>query len=199
VPAFLKTYAQALSQYHLHPESKFEHAAWRDRGETLRWHVQTPFVEYIGKEANRWEEQVYLGELPDAQITYGVDPKGTLKLIEVLKRGAKTYGYVSRLAREADVDRKTADLVVKGKSRKPDLLARLFTAHRVLESRAREDAEHVASLLSVVRERCRVEGGREFARQNCLDRGDLNAVLAGRRPAGAKMLSALEAAVRLDS
>jgi hypothetical protein len=193
-PAFLKTYSQALAQYHLHPESKFEHAEYFDRGETLRWHVHMPFVEYIGKEANRWEEQAFMGVLPEAQITYGVDPKGTLKLIDVLKEGAKTYGFASRLAREAGVNRKTADLVIKGKSRKPDLLAKLYTAYRVLEGRKREAAEHVDSVLNAVRERCRKEGGRKFARRNGLDWGDLSGVLAGRRPPGAKMLSTLETA-----
>jgi hypothetical protein len=191
-PLFLKTYAQTLAQYHVHPEPKFEHAKWLDRGETLRWHVHVPFVEYIGKEANRWEEQVFLGELPEAQISYGVDPKGALKLIGVLRQAAKIYGYVARLARVADVDRKTADRVIKGETKKPALLARLFTAHRVLESRSREKAEYIAGVLKAVRERCKKVGGREFARLYGLNWGNLSAVLAGRRPLGAKMLAELE-------
>ena len=46
----LKTYAQALSSYHLRPESKFENADFYDRGQTRRRHVRTLRVEYIGKE-----------------------------------------------------------------------------------------------------------------------------------------------------
>src|SRR4029077_8334422 len=123
------------------------------------WHVEAPFIEYIGKEANRWEEQVHLGEMPDAQISYGIDPKGTPALVGLLQNKARTsYGYVSRLAREAGLNRKTADLVVKGKSSKPDLLAKLFTAYRVLESRELEQATHIASVLDAVRARCRNEG-----------------------------------------
>jgi hypothetical protein len=57
----LKTYAQALSSYHLRPESKFENADFYDRGPTRRRHVRALRVEYIGKESNRWEEQYYLG------------------------------------------------------------------------------------------------------------------------------------------
>ena len=46
----LKTYAQALSSYHLRPESNFENADFYDRGQTRRGHVRTLRVEYIGKE-----------------------------------------------------------------------------------------------------------------------------------------------------
>jgi hypothetical protein len=190
--AVLKTYAQALAQYHLHEEWKFEHADFLDRGETLRWHVVAPFVEYIGKEANRWEEQAHLGEVPEAQITYGVDLGGSAALVRTLQQSASTHGYVTRLAREAGVNRKTADLVIKGKSKKPDLLTKLFAAYRVLVARDREQAEHVSSVLDAVRARAKVEGGREFARRNGLGWNNLSAILRGRRPLGAKMFVKLE-------
>jgi hypothetical protein len=31
-------------------------------------------INYIGKEANRWEEQFFLGMDEDAEIEYGADP-----------------------------------------------------------------------------------------------------------------------------
>jgi hypothetical protein len=191
----LKTYAQALAQYHLHPESKFENADFLDKGETLRWHVVAPFVEYIGKEANRWQEQAHLGEIPEAQIIYGVDPGGAAALISTLQQSAKKHGYVTRLARVADMNRKTADLVVKGKSKKPGLLARLYAAHQVLEGRNRDRAVLESTVLDAVRTRCAVEGGRGFARRHRLNWNNLSAVLAGRRPMGPKMMSKLEGAV----
>lgn len=194
----LKTYAQSLAQYHVHPESKFENADFLDQGETIRWHVTAPFVQYIGKEANRWEDQAYLGEIPDAQINYGVDPGGAAALVKILKESADRHGYVSRLAREADVNRKTAVLVISGKSKKPDLLARLYAAHRALELRDREQAEHIAAVLDAVRARCKTEGGREFARRHRLDWNNLNAALAGRRPMGPKLISKLENATYDD-
>lgn len=196
IPAsVLKTYAQELAQYRLHAESKFENADNTDRGETRRWHVIAPFVEYIGKEANRWEEQAHLGEIPEAQIIYGVDSGGAAALVKALQQAAKTHGYVTRLARIANVNRKTADLVVKGKSKKRDLLAKLFEAHRVLETRDRERAVRVSTVLDAIRARCNVEGGREFARRNCIDWNNLSAVLAGRRPPSPKLLILLERAV----
>ncbi len=51
-PSQLKTYAEALAQYHLSSESKFENGRFLDRGRTERRHiVATEFV-LIGKEAN---------------------------------------------------------------------------------------------------------------------------------------------------
>tara|TARA_R110002073_G_scaffold303292_2_gene471599 strand:- start:104 stop:508 length:405 start_codon:yes stop_codon:yes gene_type:complete len=48
----LKTYAEALAGYHLHPEDKFEGASYWDCGETRRRDVVAGAVELIGKEAN---------------------------------------------------------------------------------------------------------------------------------------------------
>jgi hypothetical protein len=68
----LKSYAEALSNYHLHPESKFVNGDFLDRGTTLRRHVHVATVQHIGKEANDWERQAVLGISADAQPTYGV-------------------------------------------------------------------------------------------------------------------------------
>lgn len=63
VPAqHVKSFAEVLALYHLHPEAKFLNADYTDCGETLRHHVLVDGLHHIGKEANRWEEQVYLGE-----------------------------------------------------------------------------------------------------------------------------------------
>jgi hypothetical protein len=68
----LKTYAEALAQYHLRPETKFLHGEYCDRGRTERRHVIATQLVHIGKEANKWEEQHFLGEDDDAEIEYGV-------------------------------------------------------------------------------------------------------------------------------
>jgi hypothetical protein len=59
----LKTYKDALAQYHLRPEHKFLNGNYTDRGPTKRRHVQPTAVRNIGKESNRWEERFYLGRL----------------------------------------------------------------------------------------------------------------------------------------
>ncbi len=47
-----KTYADALANYHLHPEDKFEGGDYWDSGETRRRHVKAKTIGLIGKEAN---------------------------------------------------------------------------------------------------------------------------------------------------
>jgi hypothetical protein len=49
----LKTYAEALCQYHLSSEDKFANAQFLDRGRTDRRHVVATGFVWIGKEANR--------------------------------------------------------------------------------------------------------------------------------------------------
>jgi hypothetical protein len=68
-PEQLKTYAEALAQYHVSPEAKFENGDYLDRGRTERRHViATEFI-LIGKEANR------VGEHGDADpVTPPVTP-----------------------------------------------------------------------------------------------------------------------------
>ena len=70
----LKTYSEALSDYHLHPEAKFLNGDYVDRGPTMRRHIRVAGMRYIGKEANRWEEQFHLGYDPEAQIEYDGGP-----------------------------------------------------------------------------------------------------------------------------
>lgn len=70
----LLTYERALAQYHLHPEEKFLGGDYLDRGPTRRRHLRVTLVEHIGKEANRWEEQSFLGSDDDALLELGSDP-----------------------------------------------------------------------------------------------------------------------------
>lgn len=100
----LKTYRQALAQYHLHPESKFLNGDYLDRGTTQRRHVRVLSVEHIGKEANRWEEQFHVGLDPTAQIGYGIAPEDHTSLSQDLKRLAKQVGQRA-LARELGISR----------------------------------------------------------------------------------------------
>jgi hypothetical protein len=67
----LVTYAEALAQYHLRPEAKFLNGDFFDRGRTERRHVIALQILHIGKEANKWEEQYFLGSDDEAEIEYG--------------------------------------------------------------------------------------------------------------------------------
>ena len=90
--SILKTYREAIAEYAWHSESKFENGDTHDTGVTRRRHIEAIAVEYIGKEANRWEEQFYLGEIPDAAISYGFSDNGRKHIIHTLRLAAQKFG-----------------------------------------------------------------------------------------------------------
>ena len=64
----LKTYAEALAQYHLSPEGKFENGNFLNSGRTERRHVVATGFDWIGKEANRVGES---GEADPVRLAVG--------------------------------------------------------------------------------------------------------------------------------
>ena len=76
-PTLLKTNAEALAQYHLSPEDKFENGDFCNTGRTERRHVIATSVRLIGKEANKVGDS---GEqepatIPQAEYNVGAPAK----------------------------------------------------------------------------------------------------------------------------
>jgi hypothetical protein len=88
----LKTYREAVTQYHLRSEAKFLNGDYLDRGETKRRHAEVIAIRHIGKESNRWEEQFYLGSDEGAEIDYGLSSEDTRAIIKRTRRLAKKLG-----------------------------------------------------------------------------------------------------------
>jgi hypothetical protein len=103
----LKTYREILAQYHLRPETKFLNGDYLDRGLTRRRHVETVSIRHIGKEANRWEEQLYLGIDEDERIDYGLVSKESTKFLRTLRTKIRVTGQ-RKIARESDISRRSA-------------------------------------------------------------------------------------------
>jgi hypothetical protein len=97
----LGSYLAVLAQYHLHPEAKFLNGDYLDSGHTRRRHIQVTGVTYIGKEANRWEEQFHLGANEDAAILYGEAPEDRAAMEKRVALGIHRFGQraVSNAAR----------------------------------------------------------------------------------------------------
>jgi hypothetical protein len=114
-PDRLKTYAEALSDYHLHPEAKFLNGDYLDRGPTVRRHVHVAGVRYIGKEANRWEEQFYLGLDPEAQIEYDGGPEAIEQIRARICDAAALFGR-RLLARTSGVSREQLRAIISGRA-----------------------------------------------------------------------------------
>jgi hypothetical protein len=133
----LKTYAEALSDYHLHPEAKFLNGDYTDRGPTERRHVHVAGVRRIGKEANRWEEQFYLGYDPETQIEYGADEESARLVHTRICDGARELGQ-RLLARTAGVSREQLRAILKGEAQpRPKTMAKLLRAISLLVAQAR--------------------------------------------------------------
>jgi len=114
----LKTYRQALLRYHLHPEAKFLHGEYFDRGATARRHIQAAEIQRIGKEANRWEEQFHLGGDPEAQAEYGVSVDDQDQAIAMVRNAVARFGQ-RKLAKAAKISRNTLAAVVNGTTALP--------------------------------------------------------------------------------
>jgi len=109
----LKAYRQALAQYHLHPETKFAHGDYLDAGATERRHIQVISIDRIGKEANCWEEQLYLGNDPEAQIVYGNDDESRERMIAFIRTVADQIGRRA-LADAAGVSVRETAAILRG-------------------------------------------------------------------------------------
>jgi len=95
VPASaLQTYAEALAQYHLHPESKFLGGDYCDRGTTRRRHIRVSGVRHIGKESNEWERQAMLGLDAEADPDYGLSDDSHAQLTRDLTALVAAMGKV---------------------------------------------------------------------------------------------------------
>lgn len=92
LPSSLRTYSDALAQYHISPESKFLNGDFLDSGTTQRRHMLVSSIIHIGKEAHDWERQAILGLSQECMIGYGVDRTGLAKR---LKAFAQEYGITT--------------------------------------------------------------------------------------------------------
>lgn len=121
-PGVLKTYREALGQYHLRPEQKFLNGNFTDFGITRPRHVVPTAIRQIGKESNRWAELQILGSDERAEIDYGVAPEDWMKLRGSLPARIRKFGQ-RRLARLSGISRKTISVIVAGKNVRREIVA----------------------------------------------------------------------------
>jgi transcriptional regulator with XRE-family HTH domain len=155
-------------------------------------------TEYIGKEANRWEEQLHLGLDPQAQTAYGSSPEGQERALKAARWVAAAHGQ-RQLAAAAGVSLSELSAVLLGKRRpSPSTLAKLCMAVLRLQRSGRDEAENSRSVLDKVRRHCELKGLRQFARKVGIDLANLNRVLKGRGEPSRSMLAKLQASLVRD-
>ena len=85
--------------------------AQQDVGTTSRRHIFSQSLDYIGKEANRWEEQYHLGAYRDALVEYGTSYDRRKTILRVVVNATGRFGY-RKLAKAASMSpRKLSDIV----------------------------------------------------------------------------------------
>lgn len=175
----LKTYLDSLNQYHLHPESKFLNGDFLDSGKTQRRHINVKSINYIGKEANKWEEQFLLGFDPNAQIEYGVSPEQRNEILQAVgqaveQHGAQAIADASRLSARHILE------IVKGKKNPSEkVIAKLHTAVKTLEASAIKDDELRQEIKMLMQEK--KVSIRSLAKSLGTDASNLSKVLSGSR------------------
>lgn len=122
---WLMTYAEALSDYHLQPETKFFGGEKRgNSGRLSRRHIIVTSAQAIGKEADGWEEQLYVGD-DDAAIIYGLTPHARAAHVETIRIARKKFS-VRKFTKAAGVTDRTIAAAVSGQNLVSDqVLSRL--------------------------------------------------------------------------
>jgi hypothetical protein len=190
-PAHLKTYRQVLASYHLHPEAKFSNGEYFDRGPTQRRHIRATAICYIGKEANRWEEQFFLGLDPEAQPEYGAGPAGK-KLLDNIRRAVKEYG-IARLASTAGLSRQYLSTLLKVKSRLDlEIITKLNRAVETLKAGSHAHANETQTILLSVKQVALKHGWRGLSKIIGIDAGTLVRIVDGKRQVSKRMLVRLK-------
>ncbi len=189
----LRTYRRALAQYHLNPERKFHHADYTDSGTTERREIHVRTVQHIGKEANRWEDQFFLGYDPEAQVDYGPKPDTYRSLRAQALKGCEPFG-VMEVSRAAAVSHGVVSEFLRGKVHPSvQTLNKILAALPQLDE-ARQHQEAAAEVTLDAARRRAAEGGLGLSAGLVdVDPGYLSRVLRGKQRPSKKLL------VRLDT
>lgn len=197
--SMLRTFVDVLAQYHLRPESKFLNADFLDVGTTQRRHVKVQSIVNIGKEANRWEEQSYLGAYkPEAELEYGVARADRNATMRALHEAADEFGQRA-LAKAAGISLQHISAIVTGKCQPTDtMLARIIHAIEILRRERTEADARNAVVLERGKALCEAVGFQKFTKRAKIDRGNLSAVFNGKRAASAEMQKRIERVITLE-
>jgi hypothetical protein len=120
----LRSYKQVIADYHVHAESKFLNGGQLDWGITRRRYLRAVAFQNIGKEANEWEEQFYLGFDEEEQIDYGLGPKSKKDFLEAVRAGIESIGQ-REVSRISGVSRRTLARLMEGQSVRSKVVAKI--------------------------------------------------------------------------
>jgi plasmid maintenance system antidote protein VapI len=142
--------------------------------------VQATQINYIGKEANRWEEQFFLGMDEDAAIDYGADPRAALfdeLTLAISKFGKQQMAACIGISRNS----LTKILDMKCQNLSPRASQKIASAITASNWHSLDEEKHNSKLLELGRVKVAEIGLSEFARRLRIDASNLNKVVDGKR------------------
>jgi plasmid maintenance system antidote protein VapI len=136
-------------------------------------------INYIGKAANRWEEQFFLGMDEDAAIDYGADPRAALfdELMVAVGKFGKPQ-LASRIGISRNSLAKILDLKCQNVS--PRISQKIGSAIAALNVHSLGEEKQNAILLELARAETAEIGLSEFARLLEIDASNLSKVTDGK-------------------
>ena len=143
--------------------------------------MQAIQINYIGKEANRWEEQFYLGMDEDAVTEYGADPN-TSALFDGLMAAIGKFGK-QRLASHIGIPRNslTKILDMKCQNLSPRISQKIGPVIAALNTQSLDEEAQNSNLLELATVEVAKIGLSELARRLRLDVSNLGKVVEGKR------------------
>jgi plasmid maintenance system antidote protein VapI len=183
------SYREVLAQYHLHPESKFRNGDYLDRGITIRRHVEAVCINYIGKEANRWEEQHFLGIDAGAQINYGPGQEGASEFVELVRAANRNFSR-RELAQRMRISRETLAAIIGGNFTgiSQAQMLRALAAISELSAELSDRRTRVIELLELCRTEIELIGHSQFAVAISIDPANFAKIINGDRKVGEQLL-----------
>ena len=177
----LKSYADALAQYHLQPESKFLNGNFIDRGTTLRRHVEMTETNHIGKESHDWERKAMIGLSVNSEIGYGIAAGECRELTKKLREFMAECGERKAAAMLGISVSRLKGFASGAETREIDRLARAVATKlpAALVLRAKLSHDRQAALHSLNEEVNR-DGLRTIARRMGIDASNLRRKLTRR-------------------
>ena len=175
----LRTYSESLAQYHLHPESKFMNGNFIDKGKTQRRHIIVETINYIGKEANKWEEQFFTGFNPNAQIEYGISIEQKKEMLQTVLNAISVYG-LKCIAQKAKVSERYVSKIVKSETNVSDkILLKLYSAIQLLKKDNISKEELCHKVIKLMKDKN--ISIRSLAKELKIDSSNLAKILSGKR------------------
>lgn len=179
----LEPYTEALFDYPYRSEAKFLNGDTFDTGRTERLYVHASEVRHIGKEADRWEEEYYLGlRSGELAIDYGGDPVKGGQAFTML-RNAIAYVGASNVAKVTGISRATLSKIERGKPATTAVpLDRMIAAVRELnKGRSLKERERDAERARFQALRLQYGGVRKAARAIGMDPSNFSKRMKGLR------------------